>query len=466
MIDHVEELAALLRKNGVRVSVAEVIDAARAVSQVGFANKQRLRAALSASLIKRDADRRTFDELFSLYFEHASTLLHHAPESALAALVRDAGGSDALVRELAVAVAGMSAAARAGVGASSPEIAGLVRAAGIQLDVDRMVTPLQVGFFSYQVMDAVGIGEAEAQLRQLIDDLVDRGAMDEPVAVALRQRIAANLSALRTAIRKYIDAQFRQRNLDFMQNLAVRALADKPLGQLSDAEVDSLRHEVERLARILRARLAMRRKPRRSGRLDLQRTLRASLATGGVPFVLHRRERRRRKPRLVILCDVSDSVRNVSRFMLQLTYLLHEAFDRVDAFGFVADLGELTSLFRRHDLDRAVDMTLSGAALNVMANSNYGRALAQFGERHMDKVTPRTTVLIIGDGRNNYNEPRDEVLARIQLRAKRVLWLNPESPAAWGFGDSAMRIYERHCDDVVVAHNLQSLRRVVDKLVA
>ncbi len=465
MIGHVEQLASLLRKNGVRVSTAEVIDASRAVDCIGVADPGRLRAALAAALVKRASDRPTFDELFDLYFTSMGTSAD-GETSALARMVGEAGASEEVVRELAMAVAQMSAVARVGLGVGAPEIPGLVRAAGIDVDLERIVTPLQVGFFSYRVMDALDVSDAEAQLRQLLDRLVDQGALDETAAGLLRERIAQNLSGLRRAIRQYVEAEFRKRNLDFMQDLAVRSLSEKPLGQLSDAEVDSLRAEVSRLARVMRARFSLRRKLRKRGRLDLQRTLRGSLATGGVPFVLHRRERERRKPRLVILCDVSDSVRNVSRFMLQFAYLLQEVFDRVDSFAFVSEIGELTDLFRRHDLDRAVDMTLSGAALNVFTNSNYGRALIQFGERHIDKVTPRTTVMIIGDGRNNYHEPRADVLADIQLRAKQVIWLNPESPAAWGFGDSAMRDYEPYCDQVAVAHNLHSLSQVVDQLIA
>jgi len=466
MIEHIEQLASLLRKNGVRVSTAEVIDASRAVEYVGVASQQRLRSALGASLIKRAADRATFDELFDLYFMSTKGLADSAVGSELAQMVSDAGAPDELVRELAMAVAGMNAVARVGVGASAPEIASLVRAAGVDVELERVMTPLQVGFFSYRVTDALEVSETEAQLRQLIDELVEQGAVDEAAAEVLRQQVAKNLAALRRAIRQYVEAEFRVRNMDFMQDLAVRALSEKPLGQLTEAEVASLRAEVSRMARIMRARFSMRRRLRKRGRLDMQRTMRGSLATGGVPFVLYRRERERRKPRLIILCDVSDSVRNVSRFMLQFAYLLQEVFDRVDSFGFVSDIGDLTDLFRRHDLDRAVDMTLSGAAFNVFANSNYGRAFAQFGARHMDLVTSRTTVMIIGDGRNNYNEARADVLADVQLRAKQVIWLNPESPAAWGFGDSAMRDYQPYCDDVAVAHNLDSLRKVIDRLIA
>jgi uncharacterized protein with von Willebrand factor type A (vWA) domain len=136
----------------------------------------------------------------------------------------------------------------------------------------------------------------------------------------------------------------------------------------------------------------------------------------------------------------------------------------VRSYVFVADVGETTELFRSSSIDEAVRLAYEGAVINVSANSNYGRALALFASEHLDALTSRTTVIVIGDARNNYNPPNAEALAAIRARAKRVLWLNPESPAAWGFGDSAMRDYEPHCDRVVVAHNLESLRKVVDEL--
>jgi uncharacterized protein with von Willebrand factor type A (vWA) domain len=196
----------------------------------------------------------------------------------------------------------------------------------------------------------------------------------------------------------------------------------------------------------------------------LGRTLRRSLATGGVPFVLRRRRRHPHKPRLIVLCDISDSVRNVSRFMLQLVYALQELFARVHTFAFVAELGELTALFRQYDLERAIELTYEGAVVSTFANSNYGRTLQQFAAGHLDKVTSRTTVMIIGDGRNNYHPSHAAVLSEVRRRAKKLLWLNPEVPSMWGLGDSAMGEYQPHCDRVLVVRNLDGLRKVIDHL--
>ena len=196
----------------------------------------------------------------------------------------------------------------------------------------------------------------------------------------------------------------------------------------------------------------------------MRRTMRAALSTGGIPFKLRFRTRHPHKPRLVILCDISDSVRQVARFMLQFAYTLQERFSKVRSFVFVSDLGDATELFETHELERAVEKAYSGAVVSVSANSNYGRAFRMFVERHLDAVTSRTTVIILGDGRSNYFPSEAWAVARIKARARHVLWLNPEQPSSWMFGDSAMKDYLPHLHRAEVVSNLASLRRVIDEL--
>src|SRR5262249_47917803 len=263
----------------------------------------------------------------------------------------------------------------------------------------------------------------------------------------------------------HVQDEFEKQNREAMADLRLRSLAERPFHSLSEEEIRRLRVEVKRLGLKLRQQASYRPRARRRGRLDVRRTLRRSFATGGVLFDLRRRLKRKERPRLVILCDISDSVRNVSRFMLELVYTIQELFSRVRSFVFVSDLGEVTPLFATYDIDRPVDLAYSGAVVSVQANSNYGRALEIFATRHLDCVSSRTTVIVIGDARNNYNPPNVERLSEIRRRAKRLLWLNPELPGAWGFGDSAMRDYEPHTTRTIVAYNLETLRKVIDDLV-
>jgi len=468
MVEHLEQFAALLRKNGVRLSTAEVLDAVRAAALVGVDRGDVLRETLAATLVKRPGDRATFDELYQLYFFRGASLLDKAAGAPLLETLAEAGLSQEALERIAAHLAteahDLDAVARMGLGMRPPEIAALVQSAGMETEMSRISSPLQVGYYTHRLAERLDMAGAASSVDAVLERLLGAGLSEDDLAV-VRQAVGQNLASLRAAVRDYVKSEFERQHVDYFEQLRSESLADKPLAQLSEQETESLRHEVARIARILRARVQLAPKVMRRGRLDLRRTLRRSLATGGVPFDLRRRERRRKKPRLIVLCDISDSVRNVSRFMLQFVYTLQELFDRVHSFVFVAELGETTELFARNELDRAVELANSGAAVNVFANSNYGRMLEQFADRHLSKVTPRTTVLLIGDGRNNYYASNHSILGDVRHRAKQVIWLNPESPASWGFGDSAMREYEPHCDTVAVARNLDSLRKVIDDLV-
>jgi uncharacterized protein with von Willebrand factor type A (vWA) domain len=472
VLDKLEAFAALLRRNRVRVSVAEVVDAVEAVRAVGLSSATDLRAALGATLAKRPGDRSTFDELFTLYFLRGGDLARGLEGAPLARLLADLGLSEddveRLLAVLADRAAELSAAARAGLGIGAGDVPALLRMSGAgggagAAGTMRIVSPLHIGYHTHRLLEQVGVGAAERELAAVAERV--RRELGEEAARALAEAIARNLAALRQAIRRHVQDEFERQNRDLVQDLRLRSLSEKPFSSLREDEIRRLRVEVVRLARKLRAQASRRPRHVRRGRLDVRRTLRRSLAAGGVPFELKRKLRRKDRPRLVILCDISDSVRHVSRFMLELVYTLQELFARVRSFVFVSDLGEVTQLFAQFELDRAIELAYGGAVIPVQANSNYGRALEIFATRHLDAVSSRTTVIVIGDARNNYNPPNAERLAEVRRRAKRVLWLNPELPGAWGFGDSAMRDYEPHVTRAVVAYNLESLRKVVDELV-
>jgi uncharacterized protein with von Willebrand factor type A (vWA) domain len=464
------EFIGLLRANGVRVSTAETLDALRAAELVGVAEPQALQGALAATLCKRPSDASTFDELYALYFFRIGDFAGPG-RAPLVDELRERGFTDdeieSLLALLADEASRMSATARAGLGLRRGQveatIATMARQAGRAVDFAQMTNPLQVGFYTQQLLEALQFRRAEEEVARLVAALERR--LGEARAAELGAVLREHLGALRAAVRRYVADEFERRNIDSRRRFRADLLAEKPFGAMSAEELARLRGEVARLARKLRAAASLRPRTVRRGRLDVRRTIRRSLATGGVPFELKRRRRRIERPRLVVLCDISDSVRNVSRFMLQFAYSLQDQFSKVRSFVFVSDLGETTELFAENETGRAVELAYAGAVVNVYANSNFGRAFRLFRERHLDAVTRKTTVIVIGDGRNNYNAPEAWALADIRARAKAVLWLNPEPRMSWAFGDSAMRAYEPHCDRIEVVNNLASLKRVVDGLV-
>lgn len=470
MLDVLTGFVYLLRRAGLRISTAELIDAARALGEIGLDDRAAVRAALAATLVKRGGDLPVFDDLFALYLERGVAVVDAATSAPLVAILRGAGMSEERARELLAALATGTAhlppIAQLAAGVRPPELPPLVRAAAERVGLSGIQSPLQAGMYSFRILDELGVQDAVAAVDGVVEGLA--GGLGPGEAAALRELVAGNVGRLRQAVRAYVDDELRRRDPMLGQRLAEATLADRPIAQLTPSELAALEGEVQRLARRLAARLPVPRPDRRRGRLDARATLRRSWKTGGVPFDVRRRHRPVRRPRLLLLCDVSDSVRLVSRFFLALVHALTRRYDRIHTFVFVADLGDATRLFRTRDVDRAIAEVHAGAVPGwegAWQSSDYGRTLGALASRHLGKIGSRTTVIVLGDGRSNYRPPRADLLAGVRRRAHRLLWLNPEPPAAWGWGDSAMRAYAPHCDRVMTVWNLTSLRAAVDELV-
>ena len=282
---------------------------------------------------------------------------------------------------------------------------------------------------------------------------------------ALRGLVEALQAAARQAVRQYTERELQKQNHDYMEKFRRETLLEKSFYHLTEEEIRKMREVVERLAQRIKNVLSIRRRRLKRGKLDLHQTLRRNMSHGAIPFELVFKQRKKDRPKLVILTDVSSSVANVSRFMLQFVYTLQEAFTKIRAFVFVAELGEVTPLFQELDINEAIERSLEGGdVINAYTRSNFGYAFHHFWQNHLSAIDNKTTVLILGDARNNYNDPRAWCLRDIQNKAKNVVWLNPENPSAWGFGDSVMDKYLPHCDVAEEVRNLRQLSRVVDGL--
>ena len=283
---------------------------------------------------------------------------------------------------------------------------------------------------------------------------------------ALMELIERYLEALRQSVRQFTERELQQRNYDYMEKFRRESLLEKSFYNLTEDEIRQMREVVTRLAQRIKNILSIRRRRLKKGKLDLHTMLRRNMAHGGVPFEVIYKQRKKDRPKLVILCDVSSSVANVSRFMLQFVYQLQECFNKIRSFVFVSELGEVTQLFKDLEVNQAIDKALDGGdVINVYTRSNFGHAFHHFWQNFLSAIDNKTTVLILGDARNNYNDPRAWCLREIHNKAKNVVWLNPESPSAWGFGDSVMDKYLPHVDVAEECRNLRQLSQIVDKLV-
>ena len=457
------EFAEVLRQNGLRVSTSEVMDGARAAALVDLSEQESLRSVLRTTLVKRSVDVDVFDRAFGLFFSGALRTVEALETSLLTSLEEQgllSGDELAMVvaslRSLGGQLAPLTQAALAG---DRARLAQLLRGATLQLDLGQLQSPLQSGFFARRLLAAAGGGRLTGDLEALEAELRRRGLSANGLDLVSR-RLAAALRSVEEAARREVERQGRAR-----LRRSDGPLAERTWQTLSRAELAQAERAVARLAERLKARLVRRARSRRRGALHVRRTLRRNMTWGGVPMVPRFRARRPERPDVVVLCDVSDSVRNVSRLMLLFTHTLQSLFARVRSFVFVSDLGEVTEHFRRLPPEQAIDLAVAGKAVSLQSNSNYGLAFTRFVQRELPTVRRRTTVIVIGDGRNNYNAPAAWALKDIRRKARRLLWICPEEERAWGYGDSEMRTYAPICHQISVVRSLEDLARLADVLV-
>ncbi len=461
------EFTQILRKSGIRVSTAEAIDAFAALDELSIDDREVFRDALRSTMVKRGEEVPTFDELFDLFWSGFYDSLRDTFGEAM-------GGLDLeqLLRQIAEQLQNMqgemgdlSELARAMLTADLDQLEQLIREAASQAGVGRIENFLQVGFFSRRTLEQMNFDGAGQQLRDLAARLEEAGMSPEEVA-ALRALIDRLVEAARKSVRNFTERELQQQNHDYMEKFRRETLLEKSFYHLTEEEMRKMGEVVERLAQRIKNILSIRRRRFKRGKLDLHQTLRRNMSHGGIPFELIFKHRKKDRPKLVILCDVSSSVANVSRFMLQFVYQLQEAFTRIRSFVFVSELGEVTQVFQEGDVNDSIEQALEGGGvINVYTRSNFGFAFHHFWQNFLSAIENKTTVLVLGDARNNYNDPRAWCLRDIHNKAKNVVWLNPESPSAWGFGDSVMDKYRPYCDMAEECRNLRQLSAMIDRLV-
>ncbi|GAA5156919.1 MULTISPECIES: vWA domain-containing protein [Amycolatopsis] len=450
------EFVGALREHGIGVGPGETVDAAAAVDVLGLADREQLRAALAATLLRRSGQRATFDALFDLYFPVAVGSAETAAETTDLAELREA-----LVEALAHGDAErMRALAAAGVDVFGQYGSFGQGGQGGQGGGSGGMS----GWSAYQTLERV---RPDALLNRVLAAI--RGAQGDGLGEALARQEARSRIA---AFREQVQAEARRRTAEYRGRERIARHAVAPQTDLvsftnaSTAQLAELRRTIQPLSRKLATRLANRRRRARRGQIDLRRTLRRSLATGGVPMRPVLRERRPGRPELVLLCDMSGSVAGFAQFTLLLVRALADQFSKVRTFAFVELTDEITDLVTASaaDPEALARRILTEAKLTRWGmSSDYGDSLGSFVEGWAEAIGPRTSVLILGDGRTNGGDPNLPAVREIADRAKHVHWLNPEPRSAWGTGDSAALRYAR----VVPMHecrNLRQLTRLVTEL--
>lgn len=441
-----------LRIAGVEASTGEAIDAARTLALIGYDDREHLRASFSVVLAKSATEKAIHDKVFDQYFAAAAPARKSEGEDDESETgAADGPTGDAEVDAL-LEMAGMGAAG-GGQGADASTRAALSRAA-TEAGADDIRFASQTSYYVARTLERLGIAPLEARLIQKLNETT-------PEAQAEAQLLSRARDVLQREARAVIDRRFelygRQATEDFLTDVAMQ----RSLAAIGTADMPRMRIAVARMAKKLAIKHSRRRRVRQSGRLDIRRTLRANAGHDGVPFELVFKHKRRDKPRIVAICDVSGSVSAYARFLLMFLYALHRSVTDLRTFAFSAELYDVAAPLERLSFEDAMAWILRHCGSGA---TDYGRAFADLNERHWECIDRNTTVLVLGDGRSNNADPRLDLFREMADRAKRIVWLCSEAPGRWGTGDSCMLRYRPYCAHLSHCATVADLERAVDEV--
>ncbi|ART69211.1 hypothetical protein BTO20_12015 [Mycobacterium dioxanotrophicus] len=452
---HLVEFVEALRKQGISVGPSETVDAGRVMTVLGLGDREALREGIACAVLRRADHRDTYDAMFDLFFpaalgartvlsdddapdDQAQQLPPEDVEAMRAALIQMLSDNEDLA-SLDDRLAAM--------------IAQIVEAYG------RYNSSRGPSYSSYQALKAMSLDDLEGRL--LAGLLAPYG--DEPTPT--QEEIAKAMAAQRISqLRKMVEAETKRRTAEQLGREHVQMYGVPQLSEnveflrASGEQLRQMRKTVAPLARTLATRLAARRRRSRAGEIDLRKTLRKSMSTGGVPIDVVLRKPHPARPELVVLCDVSGSVAGFSHFTLMLVAALRQQFSRVRVFAFIDTTDEVTELFGPEaDLAVAVQrITREAGVYTRDGHSDYGHAFVSFLEKFPSVLSPRSSLLVLGDGRNNYRNPQADLLAHMVSASRHAHWLNPEPRRLWGSGDSAAPTY----GEVITMHECRSAKQL------
>jgi uncharacterized protein with von Willebrand factor type A (vWA) domain len=458
---HLVGFVEALRAQGISVGPSETVDAGEVLSVLDLSDREEVREGLACAVLRRADHRQTYDALFDLWWPAAlgaRTVLADDdtavpppqldPEDveAMRAMLLEMLTDNPDIGDLDDRLVAM--------------IAAIVEAHG------RYTSSRGPSYSSYQALKAMGLDQLEGRL--LAGLLAPHGDDPSPTAEQIAKAVAAQKIA---QLRRMVEGETKRRTAEqlgreHVQMYGIPQLAENvEFLRASGDQLRQMRRVVAPLARTLATRLAAKRRRNRAGAIDLRKTLRTSMSTGGVPIDVVLRKPRPARPELVVLCDVSGSVAGFSHFTLLLVHALRQQFSRVRVFAFIDTTDEVTHLFGP-DADLAVAIqriTREAGVYTRDGHSDYGNAFVSFTENFPGVLSPRSSLLILGDGRTNYRSPAADVLAHMVTASRHAHWLNPEPKHLWGSGDSAAPRYS----DVITMHECRSAKQlaaVIDQL--
>ena len=443
-----------LRGRDIIISPADSLVAMEVAGLVGYSDRTLLKNGLASALAKSKFEIEIFDEAFEQYFASKQNTNNQedsgqsqedqaSPEQLAQQLEQALEAQPELANKLS---SDLVDALKSG---DQAAIAIAVETAAQQVDVSAIKLLTQRGQFIRKMLDALG----EQALRDAAVEL----ETTEPAAF---EAVQALREQLRNRVKDRVDRAYMVHASGDAEDMLDEALSNMSLGNVDQHHRDRLKRLLEKMTRKLAARHGRIRKRVKRGQLAVPATLRKAMATDGVPFQPQWKKNLRRKPQILILCDVSGSVAAYAKFLLLFIYSLQDILPRTRSFAFSSNLGEVTETLRSLPVETAIERV----NLKYGGATDYARAFDDFAALAMADINRVTTVIILGDARNNNPDPRLDLLAEIRSRCKQLIWLNPENQRSWGTGDSEMRGVSKHCDVAAECSTLKQLERVIDNL--
>ena len=432
-----------LRAAGAQVSSAEAIDAANAMALVGYASRPNLKAALAVSLAKTEEEKEIFESVFDLFFSLPPETVD-GPQSGSSGQAAHPPTGNSELDSLLDHIGNPSA----------PEnLQRMLANAAAQVGVDDIRFSSQVPYFTGRLMKAMGAQALEDEIQKLAIQ-ADAGAPGQlPYLTETRDALQARARAW---VKQRYELFGKPSTDAFLTDVAV----NRPIGRMSPPDMARMKVAVARMAKRLAARHSHRQRILLRGKLDLRRTLRANAGHDGMPFDLVFKHKRRDKPRMVAICDVSGSVAQNVRFLLLFLYALQEVVSDLRVFAFSNHLRDIARPLETLPFEEAMALILKEVG---SGSTDYGQAWADLHQQHWQAIDRRTTVLVMGDGRSNGTPPRLDIFNEMVGRAKRVVWLCPETPGRWGSGDSDMLLYRTLATHVSHCATVADLDRAMDE---
>ena len=445
MVDFLRDFIHILRSSDLRVSTSESIDAMNVVSEIGFENKSLLRDSLSFSLAKTLREKEIFNECFNNFFEENYMNLknNELPQEKLEENIE--------LEELNNLENKQKSLEELYKNSDKTSLMTAMALAARDANLKDIKLFTQVGMFTRKIFDEMGL---ETLNNDIFQASRQRNTERESELKNIRE-------SLRLEIRDYIENQVKLRTTNAGKQLREDALSQMRLTQADKSDYQIMSGIIKKMARRLISVHSRRKRKSQRGMLDIRSTIRANQEYDGILFETIWKKTKVDRPKIVALCDVSGSVANVSRFFLMFLHSLTEILPNVRTFAFSNKAGEVTDLFENKDIEVAAAETL---LLNGGGSTDYGQAFVDLEGLLENNIDRKTTVIILGDARSNYGDPRCDVLKTIQEKSKRILFLNPEPKSVWGTGDSEMLRFVPYCSKSKVCSSLFDLERVVDDM--